>query len=263
MTFSFSGKTVLITGATGGIGRALVEHFIGAGARVVALDRDPTALESLRIALADKGEVVPATADYTAPETIRPAVEGAIAATGPIDVLVNNAGGVTAGTLGKMTDAFWCQDIDVNLNGPFRVTSTVIEGMKARGAGAIVNIGTVNGLTTLGHPAYSAAKAGLISYTKSLAVEYGPFGIRANCVCPGTVRTPVWEERVAAKPELFESLRKWYPLQRVAAPSDIARAVAFLASDDAAFITGAVLPVDGGLMAGNRVMSAELTLEEF
>lgn len=260
----FTGKIVLITGVAGGIGGGLIDYFAGAGATLILLDRNGPGLETARD-IWGKGRVKTAlaVADYTKPETITPAVEAAVAEVGAVDILVNNAGGVTEGTLGKMTERDWRQDMDVNLNGPFQVTSLVLPGMKAKGKGAIVNIGTVNGLTTLGHPAYSAAKAGIISYTKSLAMEYGPFGIRANCVCPGTVRTPVWEERVRARPELFDALKKWYPLQRVAAPSDIAKAVGFLASDDADFITGAILPVDGGLMSGNRLMSAELTLEEF
>ncbi|MEQ8699717.1 MAG: SDR family oxidoreductase, partial [Bauldia litoralis] len=110
---------------------------------------------------------------------------------------------------------------------------------------------------------YSAAKAGMISLTKALAMEYGRFGIRANIVCPGTVRTPIWEHRVEKSPEILTELGKWYPLGRVANPIDIARAVGFLASDDAAAITGVVLPVDCGLSAGNIVMTREITLEDF
>jgi NAD(P)-dependent dehydrogenase (short-subunit alcohol dehydrogenase family) len=133
--------------------------------------------------------------------------------------------------------------------------------MKRRRSGAIVIVGSVNGLATFGNPAYSAAKAALISLTRSMAVEYGPFGIRANIVCPGTVRTPAWTRRIARKPDVLDNLQKWYPLGRVAEPVDVARVIAFLASDDAAFVSGAVLPVDGGLMAGNRIMTSEITLE--
>ncbi len=134
---------------------------------------------------------------------------------------------------------------------------------RRRASGAIVNIGSVNGLSTFGDPAYSAAKAGMVSLTQSMAMEYGRYGIRVNIVCPGTVRTPIWQHRVDREPEIHAKLAKWYPLGRVAEPMDIAKAVAFLASDDAAAITGVVLPVDCGLTAGNIVMSRELTLEEF
>jgi NAD(P)-dependent dehydrogenase (short-subunit alcohol dehydrogenase family) len=136
-----------------------------------------------------------------------------------------------------------------------------IAGMKQRRRGSIVIVGSVNGLSTFGNPAYSAVKAGLVSFTHSMAVEYGPYNIRANIVCPGTVRTPAWAKRIERNPEIFEGLKKWYPLGRVAEPQDVALAIAFLASDDAAFISGAVLPVDGGLMAGNRIMTGEITLE--
>jgi NAD(P)-dependent dehydrogenase (short-subunit alcohol dehydrogenase family) len=135
--------------------------------------------------------------------------------------------------------------------------------MQAKGGGAVVNISSVNGLSTFGDPAYSAAKAGMISLTQSMAMEYGRFGIRVNAVCPGSVRTPIWQHRVDREPEILTKLQRWYPLGRVVEPSDIAKAVAFLASDDAAAITGAVLPVDCGLTAGNLVMTREITLEEF
>lgn len=124
-------------------------------------------------------------------------------------------------------------------------------------------IGSVNGLTSLGDPAYSVAKAAVISYARAIAMEYGPVGIRANVVCPGTVRTPIWQARVDANPQIFEDLRRWYPLGDVATPEDVADAVWFLASPQARMITGAVLPVDGGLMAGNKVMAAELTQHPF
>ena len=134
--------------------------------------------------------------------------------------------------------------------------------MRARRAGVIVNIGSVNGLLALGDPAYSAGKAGLISLTRALALEYGRDNIRVNIVCPGTVRTPIWTERVARHPDILAKLTRWYPLGRIVEPSEVAQAVAFLASDAASAITGAVLPVDCGLTAGNLVMAHELTLDE-
>ena len=118
-------------------------------------------------------------------------------------------------------------------------------------------------MAALGDPAYSAAKAGLISQAKSLAMELAGLASAPTSFVRGTVRTPIWAERVARQPEILEKLVKWYPLRRVADPIDIAKAAAFLASDDAAAITGAVLPVDCGLSAGNIVMSRELTLAEF
>ena len=140
---------------------------------------------------------------------------------------------------------------------------SVLPGMQKRGKGSIVTIGSINGLTALGDPAYSAAKAALISMTKAIAMENGRFGIRANIVLPGTVRTPIWNERATKDPSILKNLIRWYPLARIAEPSDIANAVLFLASDQASAITGAELVVDCGLSAGNIVMSRELTLEEF
>jgi NAD(P)-dependent dehydrogenase (short-subunit alcohol dehydrogenase family) len=132
--------------------------------------------------------------------------------------------------------------------------------MAERGHGVIVSIASVNGLMSFGNPAYSAAKAGLINLMQSVAVEYGPRGIRANAVSPGSVRTehPAWAERLARDPKIFERLACWYPVGRVGTPEDIAAAVAFLAADEAAFVNGANLVVDGGLTAGMAPMVKEL-----
>jgi NAD(P)-dependent dehydrogenase (short-subunit alcohol dehydrogenase family) len=262
----FADQTVLVTGALGGIGGAIVDLFAQSGATLILSDLDAAALDARVAKLAAAGtRAAAAPADLRDAGATRAAIEAAVAQTGPVDIVVNNAGGGNGGgTLASTTAETWAGDVELNLNGAYHVVVAVIDGMKARRRGSIVNISSVNGLQTLGHPAYSAAKAGLISYTRALAVEYGPHGIRANVICPGTVRTPIWQARVDRKPEIFDSLRRWYPLQRVAEPSDIAKAVAFLASDElAGFITGAVLPVDGGLTAGNRVMASELTLEDY
>jgi NAD(P)-dependent dehydrogenase (short-subunit alcohol dehydrogenase family) len=130
--------------------------------------------------------------------------------------------------------------------------------MIALGGGAIVNIASVNGLTGLGEEAYSAAKAGVINLTQNMALKYGRHGVRVNVICPGTIRTPIWEPILQKDPAVFERLARWYPLGRVGAPEDVAKAALFLASDDAAWITGATLVVDGGLMAGNFRMGQEL-----
>jgi len=135
--------------------------------------------------------------------------------------------------------------------------------MQQRRSGSIIAVGSVNGLSALGDPAYSAAKAGMISLTKSLALEYGRYGIRSNIVLPATVRTPLWASRTAKNPEVLARLVRWYPLGRIVEPIDVARVIGFLASDAAAAVTGVALPVDCGLMAGNIVMARELTLEDF
>ncbi|HEX2243270.1 MAG TPA: SDR family oxidoreductase, partial [Gammaproteobacteria bacterium] len=128
-------------------------------------------------------------------------------------------------------------------------------------SGVILNISTVNALAYYGNEAYSAAKAGVLSLTRSLAVRYGPFGVRANAIAPGTLRTSAWKERRQRDPDVFERLAKWYPLGRVGEPEDVAGAALFLASDEAAWISGAMLPVDGGLTVGNLQMAREIIKE--
>lgn len=257
------GKVALVTGAVGGIGSVIVDVFLAEGATVILCDKKAADIEA-RIAKLrrDGARVHGAPADITDHAELCAAVASATAQAGEVDIVVANAStGNHADTLRGTTPETWRQDIADNLSGQYNTVDAVLPAMKRRGAGSIVLIGSVNGLATFGNPAYSAAKAGLISFAKSMAVEYGPFGIRANIVCPGTVRTPAWARRIERNPEVLDTLRKWYPLGRVAEPLDVARAVSFLASDEAAFISGAVLPVDGGLMAGNRLMTAELTLE--
>jgi len=259
------GKVALVTGAVGGIGTAIVGVFLAEGARVILCDLKADAVAERVAALRAAGApVAGAAADIIDHAALKSAVATAVAELGAVDIVVANAstGGTRAETLAATTPEGFRADTANNLAGQFNTVDVVIGAMKARRSGAIVIVGSVNGLAVFGNPAYSVAKAGLISLTRSMAVEYGPFNVRANIVCPGTVRTPAWMRRVARRPEIFDELKKWYPMGRVAEPADVARVVAFLASDDAAFVSGVMLPVDGGLMAGNRIMAAELTLEQ-
>lgn len=259
----FAGKTVLITGAAGGIGQSLARTFASKGASLALLDKTDTVADVAKT-LAEEGcKCAASVADIGSSGQVADAFGELRKALGPVEILVNNAGFSSASNL-ETTDAeAWCDDVNGNLNGAYHCTSHALGDMKEAGGGAIVFIGSVNGFTSLGDPAYSAAKAGMISYTKAVAMEYGRFGIRANMVSPGTVRTPIWNHRIEREPEIFEKLVKWYPLRRVADPQDIANAVVFLASDAAAAISGAILPVDCGLSAGNIVMSREITQLEF
>ncbi|MCR4281414.1 MAG: SDR family oxidoreductase [Bauldia sp.] len=259
----FVQKVIAITGAAGGIGQALCRYFGGEGASIAALDRRDRVAE-LSAALLKEGIKAHAVIlDIGDKQAVAKAFADIERALGPVDILINNAGFSAHPSLDRTSPEDWQREVNVNLNGAYYCAHAVLPSMKARRSGAIVNIGSVNGLAALGDPAYSAGKAGMISLTRALAMEYGRYGIRANIVCPGTVRTPIWEERIARNPEILKQLKKWYPLGRVVEPVDIARAVAFLASDAAAAITGAVLPVDCGLTAGNIVMARELTLEDF
>ena len=259
---TFEGKVVAITGAAGGVGQSLCRYFLDEGAKVAAIDKKAS-VESLGADLkAGLGTFAASVADIGDPAEVARAFASLAGALGPVDILVNNAGGSAHRTFARTDPAGWRQDINVNLDSAYHCAHAVLPGMLARRSGVIINIGSVNGLSALGDPAYSAAKAAMISLTRSLAQEYGPYGVRANIVLPGTVRTPLWEKRAAKDPKVLETLRRWYPLGRIVEPVDIAKAVGFLASDAASAITGVALPVDCGLTSGNIVMRGELTLED-
>jgi len=258
----FSNRVVAITGAAGGIGQELCRHFGGQGAAIAAVDRNDAVTEFANRLRGEGITIESAVVDIGEPEAVAAAFARFAEVLGPIDILINNAGASGNPSLERTTPEGFRDDVHVNLNGAYNCVHAVLPGMKARRSGTIVNIGSVNGLAAFGDAAYSAGKAGLISLTKALALECGRYNIRANIVCPGTVRTPLWNERAARNPEVLTQLKRWYPLGRIVEPIEVMRAVAFLASDAASAITGAVLPVDCGLSAGNIVMARELTLED-
>jgi meso-butanediol dehydrogenase / (S,S)-butanediol dehydrogenase / diacetyl reductase len=245
-----AGKRTLVTGGGSGIGRAICRRFAAEGATVVVADL-----------VGERAEEVAAEIGGTAVQadvTVAADVSRMVEAAGPVDVLVNNAGGGMADDLLEITEEEWDTDVTVNLKSAFLCSKAVLPGMIERGAGVIVNISSVNGMAFFANEPYSAAKAGVINLTRSMAVRYGKHGIRAVAIAPGTIRTPLWQERVDKEPAIFERLVRWYPLRRVGEPEDVASAAVFLASDDAAWITGEVLRVDGGLLAGNAQMAREL-----
>ena len=259
----FTGAVALVTGGASGIGRAISERIAREGADVAILDKNEKSAEAVAIGLRGRGSKAVAIAvDITNDVAVAKAVGRAADALGPISVLINNAGGVTGETFQDTDPAIWRADIELNLNGAFFVTRAAVPSMLGRGGGAIVNVATVNGLTSISEPAYSAAKAGLLQFTRQLAVEYGPRGIRANAVVPGSIRTPIWNKRLAKTPHILDVLRRWYPVGRVGEPDDVAAAVLFLASAEAGFITGAHLLVDGGLMAGLPQMTRDVLMAE-
>ena len=243
-SFSLEGKTALITGAGGGIGHALVALFRAAGADVAGAD---VSLESLAgLDLADG-----LAFDLTDASAIAAAVGAFLDKRGPPDILISNAGFTRAETLVKVDAAAWERELAINLSGARHVTTPIAEAMAARGRGALVFVASVNALAHYGNPAYSAAKAGLVAYARAIAVEQGRHGLRANVVCPGSVRTAAWDHRFARNPDLMQRVLPHYPLGRLVTPEEVARTALFLASDAASGVTGAVLTVDGGLTAGN------------
>jgi meso-butanediol dehydrogenase/(S,S)-butanediol dehydrogenase/diacetyl reductase len=249
-----AGKVALVTGGASGIGLATARRFVAEGARVAIADRDAAAAER---AATEVGATT-SVGELTDWAFCQWAIEEAIGAHGRLDVLVNNAA-VSIGDGVLETDPeTWDQNLAIVLKTQFMVTKAALPHLLAAGRGAVVNVSSVNGLLGLGEEAYSAAKAGVINFTQNLAVRYGSQGLRANCVCPGSIRTPIWRETLAKEPRVFERLAPWYPIGRVGEPEEVANAILFLASDEASFVSGAVLTVDGGLTAGLGRMRVDL-----
>lgn len=255
-------RVALVTGGGSGIGQAICLLFAQEGAAVIAADRDFARAEStVEQVAAQGGKGLALHVDVAQQNSVHRAAEEALGAYSQVDILVNNAGISAGDDILTIDEATWDLNFAVVLKGAYFWSRALLPGMLSRRQGAIINIASVNGLTGIGEEAYSAAKAGLINLTQNLAVRYGPQGVRCNVICPGTIQTPIWDERVAEDPGVFDKLAKWYPLGRVGRPQDVARAALFLASDDAAWITGVVLPVDGGLMAGDRRFAEDLGAE--
>ncbi|MFE4957352.1 SDR family NAD(P)-dependent oxidoreductase [Streptomyces sp. NPDC056653] len=246
----FDGYGVLITGAGQGIGAATARRLAGEGARVLVTDLDGDRAEHTAAAIRKTGATAEALpCDVGDRAAVEAAVARAVEAFGTLDVLVNNAYRCTPDTplFEDEPDDVWQGDLDATLTGPYRCSRAALPHLVASRRGAIVNIGSVNGEQDFGNHAYSAAKAGLGSLTRTLAGHAGPRGVRVNLVAPGTIRTDAW----AGRDLELDRVSAVYPLGRVGEPDDIAAAVAFLASRDAAWITGTTLRVDGGLLAVN------------
>ncbi len=257
------GRVAIVTGAGSGIGRAIAQRFARAGGRLVIADITARAGEDTAGMIRDAGgEAMSVGTDVASEEQVGRMVASAVERYGRLDILVNNAAiGEGHGIL-DVAPEVWDRNFAVNLRGPYLCMREVLPIMLRQRRGAIVNISSVNALLALGHHAYSAAKAGLVSLTQNVAVDFGDRGIRANVICPGTVRTPIWADRLATAPDLMDRLSAWYPLRRVAEPDEIAAVALFLASEEASFVTGAVIVADGGLTAGIRRMADELMVRE-
>jgi NAD(P)-dependent dehydrogenase (short-subunit alcohol dehydrogenase family) len=241
---SFEGKTVLVTGSTSGIGRAAAEQFGRADAQVVVTGRDATRGQDVVDAIESAGGRARfIAADLSAPDGARDLAQAA----GAIDVLVNNAGIFPFGLTHEIPIEDVQAVLEFNVVTPFTLTAALVPGMIKRGQGAIVNVSTM--VASFGLPgmsAYGASKAALELLTKAWAAEYGPAGIRVNAVSPGPTRTP---GTVAMGEEGIQQLAATLPLGRAADAREIANTIVYLASDDASFINGAIVAVDGGRVA--------------
>lgn len=237
-----SGKTALVTGAAGGIGQAIVAGFRAEGARVAAADRDSSA--------------IPADAhldgDLLNPEYCDGLIAAAVAALESIDIIVNNAGVITRGTIDETTDADWALSMGVNVEAPFRICRAAIPVMAKQGGGVIVNTSSCWGGKAPGpnHPLYCMTKSAIASMTECLGMDHGHQNIRVNAVCPNEVNTPMLRTGLRVRgfdPDTaIAELVKTVPLGRIAEPEDIADVVLFLASDQSRYMTGTLVEVNGG-----------------
>lgn len=247
------GKVAVITGAGSGIGRAAALLFAAEGARIVAADcREDGIARTAGEIVARGGMARAVKADVANEHDVRAIVESGMNAFGRIDILFNNAGieGEMAQPTGELPIEVWNRTIAVNLTGVFLCSHAAIPAMLESGGGAIVNNASIAGLVGFaGLPAYCASKGGVVQLTRVAALEYATRGIRVNCICPGIIDTPMFR-RAATGDDARAALAAMEPVGRVGTAEEVAALALFLASDDASFITGAIVPVDGGYVAG-------------
>jgi len=248
------GKVVLITGGGTGIGTAIAERFVAEGAKICISGRRQEMLDKVARSLL-AGTIATCPGDVTKVKDVKRMVETALTFGGRLDVVVNNAGIDPGGTVTDVDVELWRQVIEINLTGPFLVMKEAIPHMIKGGGGSIINISSLGGLRCLpGMAAYCSSKAALIMLTKQAALDYGPFKVRCNAVCPGATRTAMLEEALSPLAQairtdvdgVFARISSNVPLRRVAAPDEISGICSYLASDDSSFMSGSVLLIDGG-----------------
>jgi NAD(P)-dependent dehydrogenase (short-subunit alcohol dehydrogenase family) len=242
-----AGKVALITGAASGLGKACAERFAAEGATVVGLDLKGAELE----------------VDVRDEDAVAAAVDGVVERHGRLDAVLNAAGVAGGGPVHQLDADEWDRVLGVNLKGTFLVCKHALRHMKEQGEGSIVNFASVEGIEgTEGGSAYNASKGGVVLLTKNMAIDYGRFNIRVNCICPGFIDTPMFRSVMnsAGMAPFRDQYRKHHKLGRFGRPSEIAGAALFLASDDASFVSGHALVVDGGFTAGWRTDLSDLMM---
>lgn len=240
----FGGRNVIVTGAGGGLGKALVKVLCACNARVVACDVEGMDLSADGIAEAHRFDLLDdrAVADFAAR-----AVAGE-----PPAAVISNAGWTRAETLAAVTTEALDREMDINFRSAALLSQALLPSMRGQpGGAAFVFVSSVNAQAHFGNPAYAAAKAGLLAWMRAIATEEGRNGVRANAIVPGSIRTGAWDHRLAENPEILAAVGGLYPLGRLVEPEEVARAAVFLAAPAASGITGVALNVDAGLMAGN------------
>ena len=253
MPEEFANSRVFITGAGSGVGRDMALRFAGADAHVFAVDVDEAACRDTAAVIADEGgHCTPIVADVSIASDVRAAVSEC----GGIDVLVNNTATWTGdGMLHEVSEADWDHVLDVTLKSVYLCCREAIPSMILRRSGAIISISSINALTGIHLAAYTAAKGGMISLTRLMALQYGRYGIRSNVICPGTIMTPNSAAYYAEHPDIEDDLRRLVPGGRLGESGDVVECALFLASDRASFINGSVMVVDGGASAIHRIES--------
>jgi meso-butanediol dehydrogenase/(S,S)-butanediol dehydrogenase/diacetyl reductase len=253
----FRDKTVVITGAASGIGAETARRFASEGAHLVLGDIEAGAGEA--VAKETGGGFVPT--DVTDESQVSALLDAAVHRHGRIDVLVNNAGIMGAGTLPELDGETWRRVIDIDLHSVFYGCRAAIAHFRTVGGGVIVNTASISGIGgDYALPSYNAAKAGVVNLTRSLAIEHADQNIRVNCVCPGPIDTPM-SDAARALDAVMDEYAKAIPMERFGRPDEVAAAIAFLASDDASYITGHALIVDGGLTSCTGQPNLRRTLQ--
>lgn len=246
------GKVAIVTGAGGGVGKAISKRLSSEGCKVIMLGRDRTKLQKAASEIGNKKNTVTVIADITKEAEVLSAIDQTINSFDKIDILVNNAGIINDPMpFHEMTEDQWDDLVKTNLFGTFRMTQAVIPVMMKNGGGSIVNISSVLGIRAIPRvplSVYAVTKAGVIMFTRSIAVEYGQYKIRCNCIAPSTIRSSIIEPYLQDE-EAKKVLESTFPLRVIGEPDDITGAVAYLCSDDSKWVTGTIMMVDGGLSA--------------
>lgn len=246
------GKVAMVTGAGGGVGKAISKRLTSEGCKVVLLGRDRNKLQKAASEIGDKKNTLTVATDINKEAEVLSAIDQTIKSFDKIDILVNNAGIINdPEPFHEMSEDRWNDLIETNLFGTFRMTKAVLPVMMKNGGGSIVNISSVLGIRAIPKvplSVYGVTKAGVIMFTKSIAVEYGQYKIRCNCIAPSTIRSSIIEPYLQDE-GAKKMLESTFPLRKVGEPEDIAGAVAYLCSDDSKWVTGTVMMVDGGVSA--------------